>query len=97
MSLFMTIEVAWSDDNSDDFSAGWPSSLPNRALTLISSSRVARFFSVKYTNTGKNIPQKHKIYVRNGHKIYQIAVKYTKWPLNIPTSSIASHCKNYPC
>jgi hypothetical protein len=30
---------------------------------------VARFFSVKVTKTGKNIP--------NDHKMYQMAVKYT--------------------
>jgi hypothetical protein len=36
----------------------------------------------KYTKTGGNI--------QNGHTVYQMAVKLTKWPLNIPTSSIAT-------
>jgi hypothetical protein len=34
--------------------------------------RVARFFLVQNTKTGKNIP--------NYHKIYQVAVKYLQWP-----------------
>jgi hypothetical protein len=34
--------------------------------------RVARFFLIKHTKTGKNIP--------NGHKIYPRAIKYAKWP-----------------
>jgi hypothetical protein len=34
-------------------------------------ARVARLFGTTYQN-GKNIP--------NGRKIYQMAVKYTKWP-----------------
>jgi hypothetical protein len=38
--------------------------------------RVARFFLVQQTKTGINIPC--------GHKIYQIATKYTKWKQNIP-------------
>jgi hypothetical protein len=56
--------------------------------------RVARFFLVQYTKTGKmyqngeNIPK--------GHKICQLAGKLTKWPWNIPTSSIASPSKIYP-
>jgi hypothetical protein len=41
-----------------------------------SVSRVARFFFVQHTKTGKNIP--------NNHKIYQIATKYTKLPQNRP-------------
>jgi hypothetical protein len=35
------------------------------------SSRVARFFLVQHTKTGKNVP--------NYHKIYQMSIKYTKW------------------
>jgi hypothetical protein len=34
---------------------------------ILVTSRGARFFLVKYTNTGKNIP--------NSHKIYQMAIK----------------------
>jgi hypothetical protein len=40
--------------------------------------RVARFFSVHYTKSGKNIP--------NDHKIYQMAIKTTKWPYSIRNS-----------
>jgi hypothetical protein len=45
--------------------------------------RVARFFMVKYTKTGK---------------IYQITIKYTKWKQNRPKwpSSIARPSKTYP-
>jgi hypothetical protein len=39
--------------------------------------RVARFFLVQYTKTWKNIPYYYKI--------YQMAVKYIKCPLNRPT------------
>jgi hypothetical protein len=36
-------------------------------------SRVARFFLVQHTKkTGKNIPK--------DHKLYQMAIKYNKWP-----------------
>jgi hypothetical protein len=54
-------------------------------------SRVARFFSVQHTKTGK-------LY-KNNHKLYQIAIKYTICPKNrqngqkIPTSSIARPSK----
>jgi hypothetical protein len=49
------------------------------------------FFLVQHTKTGKNVPTDHKIY-----KIYQKAVKYTKRPQNIPTSSTARHSKIDP-
>jgi hypothetical protein len=48
-------------------------------------SRVARFFYVQYTKTGKI-----------NHKINQMAIKYTKWPYKIPTDSIARPTKIYP-
>jgi hypothetical protein len=47
--------------------------------------RVARFFLLQLTKTGK-IYQMTIKYTKwpfkrqNGHKIYQIAIKYTKWP-----------------
>jgi hypothetical protein len=44
------------------------------------------FLGTTYQN-GKNIPK--------DHKIYQMATKYTKWPQNIPTSSIARP-SNFP-
>jgi hypothetical protein len=34
--------------------------------------------------------------VPNVHKIYNNALKYTKWPENIPSSSIARPSKIYP-
>jgi hypothetical protein len=40
-------------------------------------SRVARFFLVQHTETRKKIPNDDKN-VPNGHKIYQLAVIYTK-------------------
>jgi hypothetical protein len=39
---------------------------------LIAQSRVARFFLVQNTKTGKNIP--------NFHKLYQMSIKYSKRP-----------------
>jgi hypothetical protein len=32
----------------------------------------------------------------NGHKIYQMFIIYSKWPLNIPIFSISRTSKNYP-
>jgi hypothetical protein len=57
--------------------------------------RVARFFSVQNTKTGKiHIPTDQKYtkwpyYIPNGHIIYQMALKYTKSPLY----TMAFHCK----
>jgi hypothetical protein len=39
-------------------------------------SRVARFFLIQTYQIGKNIT--------NDHKLYQMALNYTKWPYNIP-------------
>jgi hypothetical protein len=44
------------------------------------------FFLVKNIKTGKNIPKDHKICIPNGHKIFSIAVKWSKI---IPRFSIA--------
>jgi hypothetical protein len=53
--------------------------------------RVARFFLVHDTKTGKYVPNEHKIYqmnakctkwtlnVPNEHKMYQMNIKCTKW------------------
>jgi hypothetical protein len=38
--------------------------------------RAARFFLVQTYQNGKNI--------KNDNKLYQTAINYTKWPLNIP-------------
>jgi hypothetical protein len=50
-----------------------------------------------------NVPKREKytkwpqhISSFNSHKIYQLAVKWTKWQLNIPTSYIARLSKIYP-
>jgi hypothetical protein len=48
--------------------------------------RVARFFLVRYSNRGKNLPIYHKLGIPNGHKINPLAVKWTKCSLNIPTT-----------
>jgi hypothetical protein len=40
-------------------------------------TRVARFFLVQNTKTGKNIP--------NYHELYQVAIKYNKRPYNGPS------------
>jgi hypothetical protein len=52
------------------------------------------FLCTIYQKGGGNIkwPQN----VPNGHKISLFAVKYTKWPYNIPSSSIKGPSKNYP-
>jgi hypothetical protein len=38
--------------------------------------RVARFFLAQHTKTGNHVP--------NDHKMYQMAIKYSKWSQNIP-------------
>jgi hypothetical protein len=45
--------------------------------------RVARFFLVQIYQIGKNIT--------NDHKLYQTAINYTKWPLNIPNGHKIKH------
>jgi hypothetical protein len=45
-------------------------------------TRVARFFLVKHTKTGKYIYTKFPHTLPNGHKIYLIAVKYIIWLYN---------------
>jgi hypothetical protein len=39
---------------------------------IVLETRVARFFMLQHTKTGKNVP--------NNQKIYQMAIKYAKWP-----------------
>jgi hypothetical protein len=41
--------------------------------------RVARFFLVHDTKTGKNVPNEHKMY-QMLIQFFQMAVKYSKWP-----------------
>jgi hypothetical protein len=43
-------------------------------LTRGPESKVARFFSVQNTKTGRNVP--------NCHELYQMSIKYNKRPLN---------------
>jgi hypothetical protein len=40
------------------------------------------FFGTTYPNW-KNVPNNHTKHIPNGHKIFQMAIKYTKWPQNI--------------
>jgi hypothetical protein len=40
----------------------------NKLVVILGRNRVARFFFVRYTKTGKYIP--------NGRKIYQMDIKY---------------------
>jgi hypothetical protein len=47
----------------------------------------------KYTKTGINVPNNHKIYQMTTKYVYQMAVKQTKMPYNIQTSSIARPSK----
>jgi ABC-type nickel/cobalt efflux system permease component RcnA len=56
--------------------------LNQRERTLANS--VARYFC---TIIPTNIPNHHKN-APHGHKIYQLGVKYSKWPQNMPTYSI---------
>jgi hypothetical protein len=48
-----------------------------------------------------NIPKRRKMHqiateLPNEHKIYQMAVMYSKWPKNIPTFYIPRPSKTYP-
>jgi hypothetical protein len=45
--------------------------------------RVARFFLTHNTKTGQNYTYQMSTKLLNGHKLYQMAVTYSKWPLNI--------------
>jgi hypothetical protein len=56
--------------------------------------RVARFFLVQLTKTGKHT--KWSKTIPNSRKIFRIAVKWTKRTLNIPTFSIARPSKIDP-
>jgi hypothetical protein len=57
--------------------------------------RVARFFVVQTYQNGKDVPNDHTL-IPNGHKLYQMAVKYSKWSKNIPRLSIPRPFKIYP-
>jgi hypothetical protein len=47
-------------------------------LIFLVDVRVARFFLVHDTKTGKIVPNEQKIFIV--HKISQMSVKYSKWP-----------------
>jgi hypothetical protein len=51
-------------------------------------TRVARFFLVQTYPNRKNIP--------NEHKLFQTAMKYTKWSKTIPAFSITRPSKIHP-
>jgi hypothetical protein len=57
-------------------------------------TKVARFFSTQYTKMGAYIPKCLKL--PKGHKMYQMAVIYSKWPKNIPIFSISRPSQIYP-
>jgi hypothetical protein len=59
------------------------------------SGLLCRFLFLQHTKTGKNILS-HEENIPKGNKIFRTAVKYTKWTLNIPTSSLARPSKIYP-
>jgi hypothetical protein len=69
--------------------------LPTFTHKFILCTRVARFFQTQYTRTGGGICQITTT-LPNGHKIYQMAVKYSKRPLNIPTFSNSKVLQNLP-
>jgi hypothetical protein len=43
----------------------------------------------------EKIPNEHKLGIPNGYKIYQKALKYSKWSYNIPIFSIPRPSKIY--
>jgi hypothetical protein len=64
-------------------------------MAVMLATRVARFFVVQHTKTGKNLP--------NDHKIYKMAIKYApiylkilRMSKNIPTAFIVRPSKIYP-
>jgi hypothetical protein len=58
---------------------------PGSELIFV-STWVDRFFLVQHTKTGKiyqitiNLPNGRKVHIPNVRKVYQMSVKYTKWP-----------------
>jgi hypothetical protein len=54
-------------------------------------ARVARFFLVHNTKTGRNVQNEP-----NGHKISQTSLKYSKWQKNISTFSNLRPSEIYP-
>jgi hypothetical protein len=51
------------------------------------------FLGTIYQNV-KNTPNDR--YIPNGNELYPITTKYTRWPYNLPTSSISRPSKIYP-
>jgi hypothetical protein len=50
-------------------------------------ARVARFFLVQQTKTGKNVPNDQKIH-QIAIRFTKMAAKFSKWLLTVPTFSI---------
>jgi hypothetical protein len=50
---------------------------------------------VKHNKTGEQLPNDQKIY-RIENKTYQMVVKYSQWPQNIPAFDIPRPSKVYP-
>jgi hypothetical protein len=58
-----------------------PLSIPESKRGLfIGGTQGCQIFQQQHTKTGESKP--------DGHKIYRMAIKYTKWPLNATTSAI---------
>jgi hypothetical protein len=66
-----------------------------KTFLLGPGGRVARFFLVHDTKTGKKVTNGTQI-VPNSHKISQMSVKYSKWPKNISTFSNFKALQNLP-
>jgi hypothetical protein len=56
-------------------------SFPLKKNFVIVVGMVARFFLVQTYQNGKYITNDHKLHIPNGHKLYQMAIKYSKWSL----------------
>jgi hypothetical protein len=78
------------EDLSSEMSSSGEGKLSWRISSKRLKSRTARFVLVQHTKTGKiyQITTKYvyqiSVDLPNGRKIYQMAVKYTKWPYNMP-------------
>jgi hypothetical protein len=85
------LEYVENSDYSIDTRDGFGSyEWKNAARTFELLVRVARFLLVHFTKTRKGIPN----YLCNGYKIWQIAIRCTKWMSNIPHGP--KTCQHFP-
>jgi hypothetical protein len=61
----------------------------------VSRYRAARFFLGKTNQNGEKYTKRTQ-YIPNCHKIYLMDGKFTQWPQNMPTSSVARPSKIFP-